>query len=98
MPRWQEIADDLVVRICREEWPKGGRVPSIDRLLKVYGAGRSTISQAFVALADLGLVVVRRAQYTRVAREWPTDGDQLEARLAAISRAVVAYERAGGGP
>jgi len=94
----KSIVDQVVDLIASGEYRPGQRLPSERELMETLGVGRSSIREAFQALAIMGLVDIRPGQGTFV-REITTDviipgsvfaplltpeatGELVEARLA----------------
>ena len=64
--RWEEVVDDLRRRILDGEFAPRSTIPGIPRLMQQYGIGRNTALHVIAALAEEGLVVVRRSMGTFV--------------------------------
>jgi len=94
----KSIVDQVVDLIASGEYCPGQRLPSERELMETLGVGRSSIREAFQALAIMGLIDIRPGQGTFV-REITTDviirrnvfaplltpeatGELVEARLA----------------
>ncbi|MBN1883723.1 MAG: FadR family transcriptional regulator [Deltaproteobacteria bacterium] len=94
----KSIVDQVVDLIASGEYRPGQRLPSERELMETLGVGRSSIREAFQALAIMGLIDIRPGQGTFV-REITTDviirsnvfaplltpeatGELVEARLA----------------
>lgn len=63
---YQQIADDLLERITRGEFPPGGRLPTELRLMEQYRASSTTVRAAIRALASAGIVETRHGAGTFV--------------------------------
>lgn len=64
--RWEEVADDLRARILAGEYPPATTIPAIPRIMQMYDVGRNTALRAVAALAEEGIVVVKRSRGTFV--------------------------------
>ncbi|MFB4265252.1 winged helix-turn-helix domain-containing protein [Nonomuraea sp. GTA35] len=64
--RWEEVADDLRRRILEGEFPARSTIPAIPRLMQQYEIGRNTALHAVSALAEEGLVIIKRSKGTYV--------------------------------
>lgn len=62
MPVYQQIANDIVLRINQEEWLIGDKIPSESELVKEYGASRVTVRQALSKLENEGLIDKQRGR------------------------------------
>ncbi|MFG1683443.1 winged helix-turn-helix domain-containing protein [Nonomuraea sp. NPDC049269] len=71
--RWEEVTDDLRRRILAGEYPPRTAIPAVPRLMQMYDIGRNTALHVISALAEQGLVVVRRSKGTFVVptEDWP---------------------------
>lgn len=54
-PPWQQIAADLREEIAAGRYAPDELLPSIERLVQMYGVNRKTARKALVSLADEGL-------------------------------------------
>jgi GntR family transcriptional regulator / MocR family aminotransferase len=70
-PLHEQIFDRVRARILAGELAPGARLPSSRRIAADLGVARTTVLQAFDALAAEGFVVARAASATRVAPELP---------------------------
>lgn len=68
-PKYQQIADDLRLKIEKGELQPGDRLPPEPELCTTYGASRNTVRLAISALLNRGLVVPRQGLGTFVAEE-----------------------------
>jgi GntR family transcriptional regulator len=68
-PKYQQIADDLRLKIEKGELSPGDRLPPEPELCATYGASRNTVRDAIAALLNRGLVVPRQGLGTFVAEE-----------------------------
>jgi GntR family transcriptional regulator len=68
-PKYQQIADDLLLQIDQGTLRPGDRLPSEPELCETYGASRNTVRLAIASLMNRGLVVPRQGLGTFVAEE-----------------------------
>jgi GntR family transcriptional regulator len=69
IPRYVQLADIMRHRIKRGIWPRGGTLPSIERLMEEFDVARVTVRQAIQLLAGEGLVSPQRGRGTFVTAE-----------------------------
>ncbi len=62
VPVYQQIASDILSRICQEEWSIGDKMPSENELSEEYDASRVTIRQALDNLKADGLIDKQRGR------------------------------------
>lgn len=62
MPVYQQIANDLLLRISQEEWNIGDKIPSESELSEEYAASRVTVRQALAKLEADGLIDKQRGR------------------------------------
>ncbi len=62
IPVYQQIASDILSRICQEEWSIGDKMPSENELTEEYDASRVTIRQALDKLKADGLIDKQRGR------------------------------------
>ena len=97
-PLHEQIFDAVRSRILSGALARGVKLPSSRQLAADLGIARSTVLQAFDALADEGYIVMRAASSTCVAPELPDDLDigtlgetprtTAPIRLSALARSV----------
>src|ERR1700722_7505662 len=98
-PKYQQIADDLLLQMDQGTLRPGDRLPSEPELSQAYGASRNTVRLAIAALMNRGLVVPKQGLGTFVADEivpytvllseeqgWQDDG-QGDAYISAVRMA-----------
>ena len=68
LPRYQQIRDELMRRICARAWLAGEALPSEERLAAEFCASVGTIRKAMAALADDGIVERMHGSGTFVTR------------------------------
>ena len=69
LPRYQQIADELIGRIASGKYPVGGLLPTEMELCEHYGISRSTVREALRRVRDAGLISRRRRTGTIYFRE-----------------------------
>jgi GntR family transcriptional regulator/MocR family aminotransferase len=84
-PLYHQIFDGIRARILAGELARGAQLPSSRQLAAELGVARTTVLQAFDALAAEGYLVTHAAASTRVAPELPDDLE-LGARTGAAAR------------
>lgn len=62
MPVYQQIANDILLRISQDEWSIGDRLPTETELVDEYGASRVTVRQALQKLENDGLIDRQRGR------------------------------------
>ena len=72
MPRYVEIAEELISRIRAGRLAAGSTLPGEMRLMQDYGASRHTIRDALRRLEEIGLIERRRGIGTRVLASRPS--------------------------
>jgi GntR family transcriptional regulator len=98
-PKYQRIADDLLLQMAQGSLQPGDRLPSEPELSQAYGASRNTVRLAIAALMNRGLVVPKQGLGTFVTDEivpytvllseeqgWQDDG-QGDAYISAVRMA-----------
>jgi DNA-binding GntR family transcriptional regulator len=60
LPRYRQVADELIERIARGVYPVGGLLPTEMELCDHYRISRSTVREALRRLRDAGLISRRR--------------------------------------
>ncbi|GAA1455491.1 GntR family transcriptional regulator [Nocardiopsis tropica] len=97
MSKYSEVAEDIRADIARGEYPRGGVLPSEERLADKYDVSRPVINRAVRLLRSEGLVRVERGRGT-VVHEIPpivrnaTARYTKDARERAKSRGAFATE------
>ena len=69
LPAYQQIANDIVLRISQQEWQIDDKLPSEAELAADYGVSRVTVRKAMLDLVQEGLLVRRQGKGTFVAEE-----------------------------
>jgi GntR family transcriptional regulator len=87
IPRYVQLADLIRQRIARGVWASGGKLPSLEVLMREFDVARVTVRQAVDLLAREGLVSAQRGRGTFVtghpsARE---RGIRLETSLKSLA-------------
>lgn len=78
MHRWEEVTADLRRRILDGEFPARSTIPAVPRLMQQYEIGRNTALRVIYALADQGLVIIKKSAGTFVVP--PEDRPELESK------------------
>ncbi|MBC7228116.1 MAG: GntR family transcriptional regulator [Thermoflexales bacterium] len=73
-PLYQQVAESLRREILSGGLRPGDRLPPVREMARRWHCTVGTVQRAYQELARQGLVVARRGQGTRVARESPTPG------------------------
>ncbi len=71
VPRYQQVADELMASIASGEYPVGGNLPTELELCRQYGISRHTVREALRRLRDDGLISRRRRVGTEVVARTP---------------------------
>lgn len=102
-PKYRQIADQLKAGIDSGRWPRGTRLPALDKLAEEHGAAINTIRAAINVLQADGLVtvqqgagvfvkdfrrIVRNATERLSARQWGSGRSIWEADLETRPMAV----------
>src|SRR4051794_33068534 len=66
IPRYVQLAEVLRERIARGHWTEGGKIPSLEELVREFDVARVTVRQAVDVLAREGLVSPERGRGTFV--------------------------------
>jgi len=66
IPRYVQLAEILRERISRGQWRAGGKLPSLEELVREFDVARVTVRQAVDVLAREGLVSPERGRGTFV--------------------------------
>jgi GntR family transcriptional regulator len=86
IPRYVQLADLIRQRIARGVWISGGKLPSLEALMREFDVARVTVRQAVDLLAREGLVSAQQGRGTFVTGQ-PTRerGIRLETSLASLA-------------
>ena len=85
-PIWQQLTEQLTVRILKGEYPPGGRLPAVRELASQAGVNPNTMQRALAQLEADGLAVGSRPGRRTVTE----DAAVIEAAANARARAAVA--------
>ncbi|MCI9164921.1 MAG: GntR family transcriptional regulator [Oscillospiraceae bacterium] len=85
-PIWQQLTEQLTVRILKGEYPPGGRLPAVRELASQAGVNPNTMQRALAQLEADGLAVGSRT----AGRTVTEDAAVIEAAAKARARAAVA--------
>jgi GntR family transcriptional regulator len=69
IPRYVQLSDLMRQRIAKGHWPRGGVIPSIEKLMEEFDVARVTVRQAIQLLAQEGLLLPQRGRGTFVTAE-----------------------------
>lgn len=75
-PKYQQIADDLRVRIETGQFPVASRLPGKTALMETYGVSLRTVDAALGVLRALGMAESRQGSGTYVLRAEPRPDDR----------------------
>ena len=84
-PIWQQITEQLTLRILKGEYPPGERLPGVRELAAQAGVNPNTMQRAMAQLEAEGLAVGSRTAGRTVTR----DTTVIEAAAKARARAAV---------
>lgn len=59
-PIWQQLTEQLTVRILKGEYPPGGRLPAVRELASQAGVNPNTMQRALAELETEGLIFAQR--------------------------------------
>ncbi len=85
-PIWQQLTEQLTVRILKGEYPPGGRLPAVRELASQAGVNPNTMQRALAQLEADGLAVGSRT----AGRTVTEDAAVIEAAAKARAKAAVA--------
>ena len=85
-PIWQQITEQLTLRILKGEYPPGERLPGVRELAAQAGVNPNTMQRAMAQLEADGLAVGSRTAGRTVTQ----DAAVIEAAAKARARAAVA--------
>ena len=85
-PIWQQLTEQLTVRILKGEYPPGGRLPAVRELAAQAGVNPNTMQRALAQLEQDGLAVANRT----TGRTVTEDIQVIEAAAKERARAAVA--------
>lgn len=71
IPRYRQIADELIARIAAGRYPVGSLLPTEMELCERYSISRSTVREALRRVRDAGLISRRRRTGTKVIAQTP---------------------------
>ena len=84
-PIWQQITEQLTLRILKGEYPPGERLPGVRELAAQAGVNPNTMQRAMAQLEADGLAVGSRTAGRTVTQDIPV----IEAAAKARARAAV---------
>lgn len=84
-PIWQQLTEQLTVRILKGEYPPGGRLPAVRELASQAGVNPNTMQRALAQLEQEGLAKADRTSGRLVTR----DAGTLDAARRAQAQVVI---------
>lgn len=84
-PIWQQLTEQLTVRILKGEYPPGGRLPAVRELASQAGVNPNTMQRALAQLEQEGLARADRTAGRLVTQ----DTEVLERVRRAEARTVI---------
>ena len=95
-PIWQQITEQLTLRILKGEYPPGERLPGVRELAAQAGVNPNTMQRAMVQLEQNGLAVGSRTAGRTVTEEIEViRAARLERARAAVSQCLKILEELG---
>src|SRR5262245_59582674 len=65
---WSQIERAILLRIARNEYSPGQRIPTCEALAAEFGANKNTVSKAYRSLAQRGYLLTRAGFGTFISR------------------------------
>ena len=95
-PVYRQIADQIQQEIESARLEAGARLPTIRELAKTLGVNRDTVSQAYDALAEAGLLesTVGRGTFVAAPAKPNADGHAFQPIFPSLVERLLAFERA----
>ena len=84
-PIWQQLTEQLTLRILKGEYPPGGKLPAVRDLAAQAGVNPNTMQRALAALEQNGLAVANRT----AGRTVTEDAAVIQAAKQERARAAV---------
>ena len=88
-PIWQQLTEQLTVRILKGEYPPGGRLPAVRELAAQAGVNPNTMQRALAQLEADGLAVGGRTAGRTVTEDRSIIQSARETRARAAVRACL---------
>ncbi len=85
-PIWQQLVEQLTLRILRGEYPPGSRIPAVREIAAQAGVNPNTMQRAMAALEQNGLAVASRT----AGRTVTEDGEVIAQARCDRAKAAVA--------
>ncbi len=85
-PIWQQLAEQLTLRILKGEYPCGSRLPPVRELAALAGVNPNTMQRALAQLEQDGLAVANRTSGRTVTE----DGEVIRRARRERARSAVA--------
>ena len=97
-PIWQQIVDQMTLRILKGEYPPGGRLPGVRELAAQAGVNPNTMQRAMTQLEADGLAVGSRTAGRTVTQDVSVIESAAKARAkAAVEECLRILEELGYG-
>ena len=71
-PIWQQLTEQLTLRILKGEYPPGGKLPAVREIAAQAGVNPNTMQRALAQLEQDGLVVTNRTAGRTVTEDAKT--------------------------
>ena len=95
-PIWQQITEQMTLRILKGEYPPGGRLPGVRELAAQAGVNPNTMQRAMAQLEQNGLAVGSRTAGRTVTEDAEViRAARLERARAAVSQCLKILEELG---
>ena len=79
-PVWQQLTEQLTLRILKGEYPPGSRLPAVREVAAQAGVNPNTIQKAFRALEEAGVITSRAGAKSEVSLT-PERAEAIRRRL-----------------
>ena len=84
-PIYQQIVQRINAKILHEEYPPGGKLPSVIEAAMIYKVNHNTVARAYSELIRSGIAATQRGEGTFVTR----DEAMLERMAREMKRALM---------
>lgn len=88
-PIWQQLTEQLTLRILKGEFPSGSRLPAVRELAAQAGVNPNTMQRALAALEQSGLAVANRTAGRTVTEDAAVIGAAKQERARAAVAACL---------
>ncbi len=82
-PIWQQLTEQLTLRILKGEYPPGSKLPTVRELANQAGVNPNTMQRAMAALEQNGLAVANRTAGRTVTEDTAVIGAAKKERARA---------------